>query len=113
MPFIRTQVNLPIPPEKEKALARRFGQAISLLPGKSESYLMLCFEGDAHLYFAGSEKPAAICEVKIFGSLSSAACDRLTAALTEALGEELDLPAGRVYVAYFPTDTWGQGGANF
>ena len=53
MPFIHTQASLPIPPEKEKALARRFGQAISLLPGKNESYLMLSFTENARLYFEG------------------------------------------------------------
>ena len=51
--------------------------------------------------------------MKVLGSLPSPACGRLTAALTEALGEELGLPASRVYVAYFATDTWGQGGSNF
>lgn len=113
MPFIRTEVNLAIPPEKEKALACRFGQAISLLPGKSERYLMLSFRENALLYFAGTDAPAALCEVKVFGPLSSPACSKLTAALTESLCDELGLSADRVYVAYFSTDEWGWNGSNF
>lgn len=112
MPFIRTEVNLPIPPEKKKAIVRQFGQAISLLPGKSESYLMLSIQENASLSFAGSDEPAAICEVKVFGPLSSPACSNLTAALTECLCSELGLPASRVYVAYFSTDEWGWNGSS-
>jgi hypothetical protein len=112
MPFIRTETNLPIPAEKEKALARRFGQDIALLPGKSESYLMLSFRENAPLYFAGSDAPAAFCEVKVFGPLSSPACSRLTAALTESLQAELEIPANRIYIAYFSTGEWGWNGSN-
>jgi len=41
MPFIDTKTNVTITKEKEKELKERLGKAISIIPGKSESWLML------------------------------------------------------------------------
>ena len=52
-------------------------------------------------------------EVKIFGSASDDAYDRLTAALTEIMTEELQIPADHVYVKYEEVEHWGWNGENF
>ena len=44
MPFINSKVSVTISGEKEKELKCRLGEAISVIPGKSESWLMLNFE---------------------------------------------------------------------
>ena len=44
MPFINSKISTPISIEQEQALKTRLGQAISIVPGKSESWLMLGFE---------------------------------------------------------------------
>lgn len=44
MPYIHTKVSNEISPEQEKSLKTQLGEAISLLPGKSEQWLMLDFE---------------------------------------------------------------------
>ena len=67
MPFIHTKVNREITKEKEQALSRQLGEAISLLPGKSESWLMLQFEDNCRLYFKGDcGKPLALVTVKLY-----------------------------------------------
>ena len=63
MPFISTKTNVTVTKEKETQLKERLGQAISIIPGKSESWLMLAIEGDIlgvapdHMYirYFGSE----------------------------------------------------------
>ena len=61
MPFINSKVSVTINEEQEKALKTRLGQAIALIPGKSESWLMTGFEDNYHLYFRGeNSEPMAL-----------------------------------------------------
>ena len=114
MPFIQTKTNVVIPREKELVLKARFGKAIECIPGKTENWLMLDFADQCHLYFRGDgEQAAAMLEVKIFGSASDDAYDHLTAALTEIMTEELQIPADHVYVKYEEVEHWGWNGENF
>ncbi|MBE5787744.1 MAG: hypothetical protein E7324_09440 [Clostridiales bacterium] len=114
MPFIHTKVNRPIPQETEKKLSRQLGQAISLLPGKNENWLMLQFEENCRLYFKGSdENPLAFVNVKLFGASSEAAYQKLTAEITRILKTELHIAPENIYVQYDEIDHWGWNGANF
>ena len=112
MPYIQTTTNVTIPSEKEKVIKARMGQAIALIPGKSETWLMLSFQGEASMYFQGSDKPCAICCVKLYGRGTDAAYEKLTGALTDILREELGLSPDRVYVTYEEISTWGWNGGN-
>lgn len=113
MPFIHTLTNVPISAAAEQALKESFGQAISLVPGKSEQWLMLDFEGERRLYLAGSGAPAAMVSVSLYGSAPAAVYEKLTAALTGALSDTLGLDPARVYVRYAETPYWGWNGGNF
>lgn len=114
MPFIHARVNRPISQETEKELSRALGQAIALIPGKSESWLMLQFEDNCRLYFKGdSQKPLAFVNVKLFGSAEDAAYARLTAEITAILERTLHIAPDGVYVQYEETRHWGWNGANF
>lgn len=112
MPYISTTVNIGISSRREQALKERMGRAIELLPGKTESWLMLQFQDNASLYFKGSNEPCAICQVKLFGSVSEEDYANLTRALTDILQEELELDGDRVYVTYEEIGTWGWNGGN-
>ncbi len=112
MPYISTTVNIGISSRREQALKERMGRAIELLPGKTESWLMLQFQDNASLYFKGSNEPCAICQVKLFGSASEEDYANLTRALTDILQEELELDGDRVYVTYEEIGTWGWNGGN-
>lgn len=68
MPCIQTKVSVKMTEQQEKAIKAKLGQAISLIPGKSENWLMLTFEDGCKIYFQGDcDKPAAFVEVKIYG----------------------------------------------
>lgn len=69
MPFIRSNVSVPVTKEQEIKLKEGPGSAISIVPGKSEKYLMTLFEDNCHLYFQGrNDKPIAYIEAAIFGN---------------------------------------------
>lgn len=112
MPFINTRVNCPIDKETEKELSKRFGRAISLIPGKSEDWLMLQFEDNCRMYFKGdcSQKLAFI-KVMLFGKAQDDAYEKLTGALTQALGDTLGVSADKVYIEYESTAHWGWNGS--
>lgn len=113
MPYIETKTNVPVPPERAEAIKTRLGKAIATVPGKSERWLMLSFAGDLPFYFAGSDAPCAMVEVKIFGSASDPVLETLTGQITAILSDELALPADRVYVKYELCEHWGWNGGNF
>lgn len=114
MPFIHISTTEAISDAKVDALKAHLGKAVSLLPGKSEAYLMVRLDGGCKLYFGGTnDVPAAMCEVSVFGRAGREACDALTARICEILSETLGVAADRCYVKFMFTDTWGFAGGLF
>lgn len=113
MPFINTKYSQEITPEQEEKLKTELGKAITIL-GKSEDWLMLCFEQNCTLYFEGvkSEKIAFV-DVSLYGGAAATACERMTAEICRVYREVLGVPANKIYVKYSATDNWGWNGGNF
>ena len=53
MPFINSKVNMKTTLEQRQEIKERLGKAISIIPGKSESWLMLNLEDEQAMYFRG------------------------------------------------------------
>ena len=114
MPFINTITTKEITDEKKSKLTSELGKAISIIPGKSENWLMLKFEGGAAMAFRGdSYSDCAMVEVELYGRASSESMDALTGKITEILNRELGIAPDRIYVKYFSTEAWGFSGGNF
>jgi len=113
MPFINVKTNTAVPADKETAIKAALGQAITAVPGKSESWLMVGIEPEKILYFKGDNAPAAMVEVSVFGSSNSAAFNKLTDSICNILNKELSIDRSRVYVKYECTHDWGWNGSNF
>lgn len=113
MPYIATRTSVSISARKEQAIKARMGEAIALIPGKSEDWLMLSFEDNLSMYFRGSaEEPCAICQVQLYGSADEADYAALTERLTDILYEELEIPTERIYITYAEIGAWGWNGGN-
>lgn len=113
MPYINTIANVSIPKNVEKELAAELGQAITLIKGKTENWLMLNFTENSRMYFAGSDAPTAMVEIQIFGSASDGEYDALTSKICELISKKLSIPQNRVYVKYGEFDRWGWNSMNF
>ena len=50
MPYIRTTVSNTISDDARDSLKKKLGEAIALIPGKSEAWLMLAFEDSSLLF---------------------------------------------------------------
>ncbi|MBQ4604349.1 MAG: hypothetical protein IJB16_07075 [Clostridia bacterium] len=114
MPYIRTTVSKPLTDKNKENLKSKLGQAIALIPGKTEAWLMLAFEDNIDMYFKGDcSEEYAYLEVSLFGSTSDAAYERLTVALSEIINEELGIDRANIYIKYEETSHWGWNGTNF
>lgn len=113
MPFVGSKVNVKISSEKEEIIKTKLGKVIEIL-GKSEKYLMVGFEDNCRLYFAG-ERPekCAFIEVKLFGKAEEEAYRKLTKEICKIYEEELGIPQDKIYVKYEEVSDWGWNGFNF
>jgi len=111
MPYINVTTNA----ENVSAqrIEKKLGEAITLLPGKTERWLMTRVTEGARMAFAGSEEPCVMAEGALFGSATESAYAKLTAELCRVLSEETGVPESRIYVKYEETSTWGWSGSNF
>ena len=113
MPYIDVTTNISLDKEEIDALKADLGDAISLIPGKSESWLMINIRDGAELFFQGSGDKAAMFDVSIFGSADGGAYDVLTKRLCAISADKLGVPADRTYVKYSEYTHWGWNGMNF
>ncbi len=114
MPFIDSKISIRVTDEQEKELKTRLGEAISLIPGKSESWLMTGFEDEYHLYFRGdNSEPMAFIEVRMYGGPNEDAFQRMTSEITKIFGEVLGIAPDHMYIKYSATMDWGWNGGNF
>ena len=112
MPFIGMTTNVAVGKDTELSLKRRFGEAIAIIPGKTEAKTMMAFTDGCVMYFKGDDAPMAFVEVKCFGSSPGEAYNELTGALCAIISDELGIDPGRIYVRYDETAYWGCNGKN-
>ena len=110
MPYINLRTSAKLDETKMEELKSALGKAITTLPGKTETYLMVDLEGGARLWLGGdNSKPLAMIDVKIFGHAKPADFSKMTAVLCDKLGID---PTG-VYVTYAEVENWGWNRSNF
>lgn len=113
MPYVNSKVTLKVSKDKEQILKQKLGKAMSLL-NKPESYLMIGFEDECTLYFAGEElQKGAFIDIQIFGNATNQAYDKMTAEVCNIYEQELGIPQNKIYVKYQEVDHWGWNGSNF
>ena len=111
MPFIIARVNVPVKNEQEEKIKSLLGRAIELVQGKSEQYLMICFEDNCRFWLRGDDSlPAAYIEVSIFGNDCHYGYDALTQEITRAFHDVLGIPSENIYLKYDDIHVWGVNG---
>lgn len=111
MPFVKVKTSAAMTDAQEVCLKEAFGEAIALVPGKSEEYLLLEFESDAHLWIRGHrDEPAAYIEAAIFGNEGHAGYAAFTQAVTATLGEVLEIAPANVFIKFEDITGWSTAG---
>ncbi|KQN46773.1 hypothetical protein ASE93_11670 [Serratia sp. Leaf50] len=114
MPFIMSRVNIPLSNEQEMALKAGLGQAISLVPGKSEASLLLGFEDAYRLYLSGDKSlPMAYITVAVFGNHGHCGYEPLSEAICELFHRVLNIDPLRIFINYEDITAWSMAGWTF
>ncbi len=113
MPFIDSKISVAVSDEKKEIIKTKLGKAVATL-GKSENFLMVGFDDEYDLYFAGDKvDKGAYVAVSLYGNASPGAYSDMTGEICEIFMEELGIPGDKVYVTYRGVSDWGWNGRNF
>ena len=111
MPFIDVKTTVKIDESREATLTREFGKIITLIPGKTERWLMLNFSDECRMAFAGNkDSETAFVTVELLGTTTNAVYDELTSAITDTVSNTLEVNPERIYVKYAEFSHWGYAG---
>ena len=114
MPYIDVKLTRKIDSAACESLKCELGKAISLFPGKTESWLMCNIEDDKKMYHGGNNSSdCAFLEVKLFGTVDKKASDMFTRHICDYLDKKLEISPDRVYIRYEGGTDWGWNGSNF
>ena len=105
MPFIDVKASCEITSEQEQRLKVGLGEAISLIPGKSEGSLMLRFTGGCHMWFAGKQDgPIVMADIAIYGAAAPGSFSSFGSQAVSLIKEVLG--AKQVYIRLAQTTDW-------
>ncbi len=114
MPYISVKLSEKLDGAKKTELKAALGKAIEAIPGKSETYLMVCIEDGQDIWFAGdNSKPLAFIDVRILGKAKGEDFARMTGVLCDVMDKVCGVAPSGVYAAYSEYEHWGWNGRNF
>lgn len=114
MPFIDSKITCKLSDAQKETLKTELGKLINIIPGKSETFLMVGFSDEYPLYFSGSKlDKGAFVEVKIFGSTSDEVLEEMTEKICVLYEKELGIPPNAIYIKYEFATHWGWNKNNF
>jgi len=111
MPMINLQVSFSLNPDEKNTVAKELGQLISLMPRRSEKYLMVSINDQNTFYLAGENlNRAAFMDLRLLGRESTEGQEAFVTAAQAALSRLLDIPIGNIYTNILEMPHWGARG---
>ena len=104
MPFIDVRATETIGPEQEQTLKARLGEAIGLIPGKSEGSLMIQFSDNCRLWFGGQQGNFVFVNVMLYGAAEKRDYEMFQGAVIPVLEEVLGCE--KVYLKFEEVPNW-------
>lgn len=114
MPFINVKTNAKLTKEKKEIIKRRLFDSIGIIPGKSDSHLMIAVEDKTDMAFhRDSDSLIAMVEVKLLGGSTKDAYHKLTSEICRIMRDEANVDGECCYVRFEETTYWGYNGFMF
>ena len=107
MPYIAINTSKPLSDMQKEQLKTELGEKITVIPGKSESRLMIDISDGHTMYFAGEKRELAYVDVKCYGTTEFANKKAFTEAAFEAVQQITGLPQDGIYLTYSEFENWG------
>ncbi|HEY8499897.1 MAG TPA: hypothetical protein VIL89_04695 [Clostridia bacterium] len=111
MPYISVNISFEVSDDKKEKIKSALGNAISLIPGKSESSLMVGICDRYDIYLGGVKKEkAAYVDVKILGKASRESKKEISIELFNVFEQLLDIKPEDLYITFGEHAEWGYNG---
>ena len=112
MPYIQIVTTRQVPEDEKERIRRRLGQLIYLIPGKSESVLMIGMMDGVSMCFGGDGvEGCAMVQVHLHGQCPMEAKAALTETILAFMAEALQLSPDRMFLTLSEYPNWGFQGA--
>lgn len=110
MPLLSIETNC----NNTETLLDSASKSVATALGKPEQYVMVRFQHNPDMLFAGTGEPLAYLELKSIG-LPESNTTELSAQLCDLLQTELSIDSNRVYIEFYnaPRHLWGWNRATF
>lgn len=114
MPLLSVTTNQAIPEAERPRVLKLLSETVAQALGKPERYVMVSYRHNPDMLFAGDAAPLAYLELKSIG-LPGDRTAALSAALSEAMTQQLGIAADRVYTEFADAERhmWGWNGGTF
>jgi phenylpyruvate tautomerase len=99
MPLLRVTTNQKISSEQELEITRQLSASVAEMLGKPENYVMVVFQVNPSMSFAGSHEPLAYVELKSLGLPEDKTTD-FSASLCQHVDYLLNIPPNRTYIEF-------------
>ena len=111
MPLINLQVSFSLSQNEKDNVTKELGQLISLMPGRSEKYLMVTIKDEYAFYLVGEKLDrAAFMDLRLLGRESEEGQEKFVVAAQAALSKLLNIPIGNIYTNILEMPHWGARG---
>ena len=111
MPYIRISVTQKLTPEKQQSLADGLGEAISKIPGKDASTLIVDVEDGKTMFFRGArQEDMVFADVSYFSNFPYQVKKAFTVAAFDAISEVLGTPKDNMCLTLNEYNNWGARG---
>lgn len=111
MPYIAVNTSKTLTDAQKDALKAALGEKITVIPGKTESKLMVDISDGHAMYFAGEKRELAYLDVKCFGTTELAHKKAFTEAAFAAVQQATGLAQDAIYLTYSEFANWGTMGS--
>jgi phenylpyruvate tautomerase PptA (4-oxalocrotonate tautomerase family) len=110
MPYIQVNVSQTLKEHQKEQLKATLGEAITLIPGKTEAVTMVDIADGRAIYLDGKPVNGGFIDLRLYGAADRASKEALTEALFEAMDKLLGISPQHLYLNIFEMDSWGVGG---
>lgn len=107
MPYILINTSKKLSDTQKEELKSELGEKITIIPGKSESRLMIDISDDRTMYFAGEKRELAYVDVRCYGTTELENKKAFTEATFATVKQITGLSQDSIYLTYSEFENWG------
>jgi hypothetical protein len=110
MPYISVAISPKLDSSGREKLKTALGRLITIIPGKTESDLIVHIQNTDALYMGGAEVSCAYIDVRVYTKTTDEAKKGFTHETCAFIAREFGIPVERQYLTISEAENWGYDG---